>query len=72
MPRSPRQLPRSSRRPRSEGTGRAGVRAGQRRPEAAELRQTTDLQRDFSAMTVVWQMLRTGAVRWIGEIGRGH
>jgi hypothetical protein len=30
----------------------------------------TPLQRDLRAMARVWEMLRTGTIRWIGEIGR--
>ncbi len=33
---------------------------------------TSDIERDFFAMNQVWKMLKEGAVRWIGEIGRQY
>ena len=32
----------------------------------------SDLDKDFAAMKRVWQMIRTGAVRMVGEIGRQY
>ena len=32
----------------------------------------SELDRDFAAMKRVWQMLRYGAIRMIGEIGRQY
>ena len=31
-----------------------------------------ELERDFAAMKRVWQMIRAGAVRMVGEIGRQY
>lgn len=31
-----------------------------------------DFDRDLAAMVRVWTMIRHGAVRWIGEIGRQY
>jgi len=30
------------------------------------------LDRDIAAMKKVWKMLREGAVRWLGEVGRQY
>ena len=35
-------------------------------------RLKSELDRDFAAMKRVWQMLRYGAIRMIGEIGRQY
>ena len=32
----------------------------------------SELDEDFAAMKLVWQMLRAGAVRMVGEIGRQY
>ena len=32
----------------------------------------SELDRDFAAMKRVWQMLRYGAIRMIGEVGRQY
>ena len=32
----------------------------------------SDLDKDFAAMKRVWQMIRAGAVRMVGEIGRQY
>ena len=32
----------------------------------------SELDRDFAAMKRVWQMIRAGAVRMVGEIGRQY
>ncbi|WP_186697760.1 hypothetical protein [Cyanobium sp. NS01] len=66
----PRAIPRSNR-----GQARGAVRVPQR---AAFVRGASEpppqrrsaLGQDFVAMTQVWQMLRSGAVRVWGEIGR--
>ena len=47
------------------GGGRRNVRRGD-----GQLRSERD--RDFAAMKRVWQMLRYGAVRMIGEVGRQY
>ena len=30
------------------------------------------LDRDIAAMRKVWEMLREGSVRWLGEVGRQY
>ena len=35
-------------------------------------RVESELDRDFAAMKRVWQMIRAGAVRMVGEIGRQY
>tara|TARA_B100000073_G_scaffold33945_1_gene25713 strand:- start:4021 stop:4188 length:168 start_codon:yes stop_codon:yes gene_type:complete len=37
-----------------------------------EPRFQSDLDRDFAAMKRVWQMIRAGAVRMVGEVGRQY
>ncbi|KZR90291.1 hypothetical protein [Synechococcus sp. MIT S9508] len=37
-----------------------------------DARFRSELGRDFAAMKRVWQMLRYGAIRMIGEIGRQY
>ena len=37
-----------------------------------EPRFQSELDRDFAAMKRVWQMIRQGAVRMVGEIGRQY
>ena len=32
----------------------------------------SELDRDFAAMKRVWQMIRAGAVRMVGEVGRQY
>ncbi len=32
----------------------------------------SSLDRDFLAMKQVWEMLKTGTIRWFGEIGRQY
>ena len=34
--------------------------------------RSSELDQDFAAMKRVWQMLRAGAVRMVGEIGRQY
>ncbi|MAR07129.1 MAG: hypothetical protein CL862_08525 [Cyanobium sp. NAT70] len=43
-----------------------------RQQRTREPRFRSDLDRDFAAMKRVWQMIRTGAVRMIGEVGRQY
>jgi len=31
-----------------------------------------ELDRDIAAMKKVWEMLREGSVRWLGEVGRQY
>tara|TARA_B100001059_G_scaffold107059_1_gene106702 strand:- start:1201 stop:1335 length:135 start_codon:yes stop_codon:yes gene_type:complete len=42
------------------------------RNHRAPQRSRTDFDRDLAAMAKVWSMIRQGAVRWIGEIGRQY
>ena len=35
-------------------------------------RVESELDRDFAAMKRVWQMIRAGAVRMLGEVGRQY
>ncbi len=42
------------------------------RNNRAPQRFRTDFDRDLAAMARVWSMIRQGAVRWIGEIGRQY
>lgn len=37
-----------------------------------DTRFQSELDRDFAAMKRVWQMLRYGAIRMIGEVGRQY
>lgn len=67
---SPRPVPRSSR-------GRSGDRRHSRpllreHDRATEARWRRELDADLMAMGRVWQMLRNGAVRMLGEIGRQY
>ena len=43
-----------------------------RRSGDGHTRFKSELDRDFAAMKRVWQMLRYGAVRMIGEVGRQY
>ena len=43
-----------------------------RRSGDGNTRFKSELDRDFAAMKRVWQMLRYGAVRMIGEVGRQY
>ncbi len=44
-----------------------------RQPRRADnSRFQSELDRDFAAMKRVWQMLRYGAVRMLGEVGRQY
>ena len=42
------------------------------RDNRAPQRFRNDFDRDLAAMARVWSMIRQGAVRWIGEIGRQY
>ena len=42
------------------------------RSSRAPKRFRNDFDRDLAAMARVWSMIRQGAVRWIGEIGRQY
>ena len=41
-------------------------------PRNTDTFRRSELDRDFAAMKRVWQMLRAGAVRMVGEIGRQY
>jgi len=41
-------------------------------PGRGRRRFDSDLDRDLAAMKRVWQMIRAGAVRMVGEIGRQY
>ena len=45
---------------------------GGRRVHPGEGQLGSELDRDFAAMKRVWQMLRYGAIRMIGEVGRQY
>lgn len=55
----------SYRGPYREPVQRTRVRRDKRRFDS-------DLDRDFAAMKRVWQMIRAGAVRMVGEVGRQY
>ena len=40
--------------------------------EAAGRSNRSDFDRDLAAMKRVWQMIRQGAVRMVGEVGRQY
>ncbi len=42
------------------------------RSQRTPKRFRNDFERDLAAMARVWSMIRHGAVRWIGEIGRQY
>ena len=73
---SPRALPRSRRSSRVRTAERrtSYSRPQERRPErrAHNSDWQSELDADFAAMSKVWQMLRHGAVRMLGEIGRQY
>lgn len=67
---SPRPLPNSS---RGRNRRSSGSRPSQRNHAvASEARWRRELDADLMAMARVWQMLRSGAVRMLGEIGRQY
>ena len=57
---------RSERAPRQQSADRREPMRG------GNTRFRSELDRDFAAMKRVWQMLRYGAVRMIGEVGRQY
>ncbi len=73
---SPRALPRSRRSSRTRAAERrtSYSRPTERRPEGRTRHNDwqSELDADFAAMSKVWQMLRHGAVRMLGEIGRQY
>ena len=73
---SPRALPRSRRSSRVRTAERrtSYSRPPERRRERRAHRGDwqSELDADFAAMSKVWQMLRHGAVRMLGEIGRQY
>ena len=74
----------SRRRSNRSSMNRAAMGAGSRRRDVSERYRPTledrmggdrfpsELDRDFAAMKRVWQMLRHGAVRMLGEVGRQY
>ena len=69
---SPRALPRSR---RSNRVRAAERRTSYSRPPERRAHNSdwqSELDADFAAMSKVWQMLRHGAVRMLGEIGRQY
>ena len=57
---------------RSERVFRQRHDDGRRRVHPGDGQLRSELDRDFAAMKRVWQMLRYGAIRMIGEIGRQY
>ncbi|AKN61546.1 hypothetical protein WB44_11085 [Synechococcus sp. WH 8020] len=53
------------------GHSRAPMQSSVRNNRASQ-RFKNDFDRDLAAMARVWSMIRQGAVRWIGEIGRQY
>ena len=70
---SQRPIPSSKRtrtaRPQSRGARRPSERFNS---DTADTRWRRELDADLMAMGRVWQMLRNGAVRMLGEIGRQY
>ena len=76
---STRPLPSSRRRPAYERPAYERPvygRADYNRPRYRPMQSTPDWRReldaDFAAMGKVWQMIRNGATRMLGEIGRQY
>ena len=71
---STRPLPSSSRRPTYERPvyGRADYDRPRARPMQSTPHWRRELDADFAAMGKVWQMIRNGATRMLGEIGRQY
>ena len=69
---------RSYREPMGRGADRmvSGVDPWEQRSRRTERRDSprfqSELDRDFAAMKRVWQMIRAGAVRMLGEVGRQY
>ena len=58
--------------PRDTRFDRRFERHGQNRINSGRSSMPSELDRDFAAMKRVLQMLRAGAVRMVGEIGRQY
>ena len=76
---STRPLPSSRRRPVYErpayerpAYGRADYNRPRYRPMQSTPNWRRELDADFAAMGKVWQMIRNGATRMLGEIGRQY
>ena len=48
------------------------IRRSQRYGSTSNSRFNNDFDRDLAAMKRVWQMIRQGAVRMVGEVGRQY
>ena len=57
---------------RSERAHRHWHTDDRRSSSRRDARFQSELDRDFAAMKRVWQMLRYGAIRMIGEVGRQY
>ena len=62
----------SDQRYRSRRYEERGSYASREARHADSARFQSELERDFAAMKRVWQMLRYGAVRMLGEVGRQY
>ena len=51
---------------------RAPLASRSSRSHPDKSRFASELDRDFAAMKRVWQMVRAGAIRMVGEIGRQY
>ena len=71
---STRPRPSSRRRPTYERPvyGRADYDRPRTRPMQSTPHWRRELDADLAAMGKVWQMIRTGATRMLGEIGRQY
>jgi hypothetical protein len=70
---SPRPIPSSSRTGAARYRSRPDRRSTARGPlNNADTRWRRELDADLMAMGRVWQMIRLGAVRMLGEIGRQY
>jgi hypothetical protein len=70
---SPRPIPSSSRAGSPRYRSRPDRRPIGREPRSnADTRWRRELDADLMAMGRVWQMIRLGAVRMLGEIGRQY
>ena len=78
---SPRPLPSSNRSSRDRRSTRSTLRQGsdsreyggrRDQPRMDDTRWRRELDADLLAMGRVWQMIRLGAVRMLGEIGRQY
>ena len=57
---------------RNRYSDRAPLTNRSTRSHSEETRFASDLDRDIAAMKRVWQMVRAGAIRMVGEIGRQY